>query len=231
MNIAPASSHKIVDLPIFSLFPRLFTLYNPRIKNIMRNNSNDAQTSSSSKGAADTDTDGGQNSSETESVKHAARIAAIKHRGVIGYSPMQSMECFFFQLFSTPDWTDNYDLTPELSSRPLKPRKKNDMQSSPLLKSIDSKKKAQLKILAILSNNERRLLQENVKDVFKVTVSVETHRYSQGQAFKEVIIVGKQSAGIRVHRFFKLLAEDRSSPLIELLMLSPESINNLCKPS
>lgn len=76
---------------------------------------------------------------------------------------------------------------------------------------------------------ERNSLIKNFKEVFKATLSIESHTYSNNFGLKEVSIASRLPVKNRVQKFFRQFAEHAEGYLLEILMIAPDSLNNLCK--
>jgi hypothetical protein len=85
--------------------------------------------------------------------------------------------------------------------------------------------------IAEFVSNEKRLLLENLRDIYKVSLSVESQLFSYSLGIKEVAIVSTVQTKPKVHRFFRQFAELQENYLLEILMISPENMNTICKIS
>lgn len=220
-----------MDFPIFSIIPRLFILYYPSFKALMQNYG--ARARASKPEGSTRRLQAPSDSFEVES--GAEELDRSDHNQLSSIHPIQSFECFMFQVSLMKHWSElEVDDTQDQMISYLRRKRKarETVKVSPdkaALKYNRSMRSSMFQRLSNLISKERGLLIDGVKDVMRTTVSVETHKYKDGQIFREVNIVGKQEAGRRVCKFFKLFAEDKSSSLLEILMISPESLNNLCR--
>lgn len=83
--------------------------------------------------------------------------------------------------------------------------------------------------IAEFVSNEKKLLLENLRDIYKVSLSVESQLFSYSLGIKEVAVVSTVQTKPKVHRFFKQFAELQENYLLEILMISPDNMNTICR--
>lgn len=84
-------------------------------------------------------------------------------------------------------------------------------------------------LIAKIVSRERKMIIGRLRDILRARLSVETITYSRSMPIIEVAILSQHRTGRKVHQFFKMFALNPESSLIDILMISPENISNLCR--
>lgn len=77
----------------------------------------------------------------------------------------------------------------------------------------------------------RRLILEDLPNILRISIKLETKIYQRGLVLKQVILESVHSTGNKAQKFFKILADSVrvQEQLMDVLCISPEDLNNICK--
>jgi len=80
------------------------------------------------------------------------------------------------------------------------------------------------KLVSKILSQQRKLLVENLSNVFKVKATIETQYYQRNICLREISLVSIKRPGNSTLQFFRIFAESSNPLFLDVLMLSPESL-------
>lgn len=217
----------IEDISIFALFPRLFMHYYPAFSWTMRDIRR--RDNRSSRGI------------ESEGIESTTYYDDA-NMGVENKSRYE-YDCFLFLMMafnSSTEVLSGIDQDVEVDVQPRQKKKRLSVEGGSsnfklyynTVKSnlrVQSRMPRIFKLISNIVSRERKLITNRLRDILRVKLDVEVHTYSRGMIGKEVSIINNYRTGNKVQKFFKLFAQNPGSSLIEILMISPENVNNVCR--
>ena len=59
-------------------------------------------------------------------------------------------------------------------------------------------------------------------------MNIETYHYQRSIVLKELVLMSVQTSGSKVEKVFQIVKESNQIPFMEMLMMSPEKVENIC---
>lgn len=80
----------------------------------------------------------------------------------------------------------------------------------------------------VVSKNRKRLI-DDMGDVLKLDLTLETYKYKNGLELKLLVIKKAQRVRDKISKFFSLAARNLKGELADVFLVSPKQLDNLCK--
>lgn len=139
-------------------------------------------------------------------------------------SASQSTSNPMYNYYEDPQATTNIHPKPSPSGKPRQyfNAVRNNLRSQGQLQ-------ATFRRMAEFVSRERQALVDHAGDIHQASLCVESQLFGYGLGIKEVAVVNASLTKPKVHRFFRLFAQLKDNSLLEILMISPENMNTICK--
>jgi hypothetical protein len=220
-----SNNSKIEETALFAMFPKLFQFYFPNLNNFgeldkpsKESNFEEAHLETQEETFANQDDYNKESNDEL--------------RG------KENLDLFLFQMmFKTKTMklleTDSRTLktnAPDESSAGFQADHLRTMKSSNNKNQMSNTAiNAQYELLSKVISQERRQILENLSRIYKAKLEIETNHYQNHVSIREITLGSIHKTRQRVQNFFKAFALNNNPYLAEVLMVTPESLNNLYK--
>lgn len=221
---------------LFVIVPRLYWVYNPQI--------HDREQGHSCPDPQNLKVGSNEEGKESAQIEKAAGLLyqydlETKDQPDKTEAEVQKINCFLFKMLAL---TSTEKKCPDNANTGLYPYEKETSPSNKAKKHWDSIRQEFINHRFILptadtlSNivfDNRNLVLKNLEKILRTSIRIETRCYQRNLVLKKIILESVQATGFKVHQFFKLLAESikMNSQLMEVLCISPEDLNIICRSS
>ena len=234
-----SNNKQLEDSSLFALFPKLYQFYNPGKQQDHSYMKMSPFIDRERHNLSEVTADHTVITNETSSTKHddfnkeANGALRSKH----------SIDLFMFQMMHKTITTINFsemeanEKTPgpgdHVYYSPSNPEEYENVGKLSHMKQSSASKGTnttiKLDVLSRIISDQRKLILENLTKIFKTKIDVETSHYQKHITIKEITLDTIHKTRHRVQQFFKAFAANNNPYLMEVLMVSPEALNNLYK--
>lgn len=221
-----SNNTKVQESTLFVIFPRLFQIYFPSIKGQHDNSFTRNNTGRDQNSPDIMDSPAQEDTIEDEEDYNKEQDGALRST--------QGLDLFLFQMlyktFTTGGEAENYSRTIDSSMQDQLNESK--ISKSTLKKYVQPRNismNLQYEILTKFITQHRRQILDNLPKIFKAKVDIETNHFQGHISLREITLDSVHKTRNRVQHFFKAFAANNTPYLMEVLMVSPESLNNLYK--
>lgn len=217
------------------MMPKLFLVYNPQLKGTYRedyfepNRSGPVSTIQNEEAAQIQMAEGLLYQMEVEN----SEVPESNNFSI------EKIECFLFKMLyglyseklvatgsqGTPSQFERGCITPSKAARKYWDNIRNEIAGHRLVPLSSSS-------LAKVVYENRNLILRDLEKILRVILRIETRVYQRQIQLKEVIFENVQQTGSKAQKFFMILADSLklNSQLMDVLCISPDDLNTICKP-